>query len=443
MPRTVWLLVVARAINRLGAFSLPFLTVLISTEYGASATTAGVLSAAFGLATIPSRLAGGRLAARIGRRRTIVLGLTGCGLAQLGIAGAESLGAVAVFAVLLGLLFELYEPPSQAMIADAVGPAERVRAYGLLNAALAVGGTGAGLIAASVGRWDLRWLFVVDALTCLICAVVMRLVLPADRPRPTAGPSRSTAGPAHSTAGPAHSTTGRRPEHGDPVHPWRDRALWAMFVPGTVFALVAMQVMMALPLTLESRGFAPADAGLLFTTSALTVVAAQPALRLRRPAALSPSRALALGYALMAVGLTWYAVAQSLPSFALATVVWSLGDAFVMARALGVVADLAPSNGTDRYLAAYGIIWGIATVTAPVTATQLLAHAGATLLWATTAALCLALVVSQLLVVGPLLAKQSAAADRRCADHRPAGRDRATDGTSRDAPPVPRGTPRG
>ncbi|MEU8893580.1 MFS transporter [Streptomyces sp. NPDC048442] len=398
MPRIVWLLVVARAINRLGAFSLPFLTVLISTEYGASATTAGVLSAAFGLATIPSRLAGGRLAARIGRRRTIVLGLTGCGLAQLGIAGAESLGAVAVFAVLLGLLFELYEPPSQAMIADAVGPAERVRAYGLLNAALAVGGTGAGLIAASVGRWDLRWLFVVDALTCLACAVVMRLVLPADRPRPTADPS-------HPAAGPSRPTADRRPGHTDPAHPWRDRTLWAMFLQGTVFALVAMMVMMALPLTLDRRGFEPADAGLLFTTSALTVVAAQPALRLRRLAALSASRALALGYALMAVGLTWYAVAQTLQSFALATVLWSLGDAFVMARALGVVAGLAPPKGTDRYLAAYGISWGIATVTAPVAATQLLAHAGDTLLWATAAALCLTLAAAQLLVVGPLLAK--------------------------------------
>ncbi|MFD6874142.1 MULTISPECIES: MFS transporter [unclassified Streptomyces] len=389
MPRTVWLLVGARAINRLGAFSLPFLTVLISTEFGASATTAGVLSAAFGLATIPSRLAGGRLAVRLGRRRTMVLGLTGCALAQLGIAAAGSLAAVALFAVLLGLAFELYEPPSQGMIADAVGPADRVRAYGLLNTALAIGGTGAGLIAAGLGRWDLRWLFVVDALTCLVCALVLQLVLPADHLRPKA----PTTGPAGAGG------------QGGAASPWRDRALCAMFGAGTIFALVTMQIMIALPLSLDRRGLEPADAGLLFTTSAVTVVAAQPALRLRRLAELPDSAALALGYVLMAAGLAGYAVAHTLPAFTAATVLWSLGDVLLLGRALSVVAELAPPGATDRYLAAYGISWGIATVLAPVTSTQALEHAGVAVLWAATAGLCLALAAVQLLVVDTLIGR--------------------------------------
>ncbi|MEU6975559.1 MFS transporter [Streptomyces sp. NPDC046371] len=386
MPRVVWLLVIARAINKLGAFSLPFLTVLISSDFDASVTTAGLLSAAFGLATIPSRLAGGRLAGILGRRRTIVLGLTGCAVAQVAIAAAGSLLQVAIFAVVLGLAFELYEPPSQAMIADAVGPADRVRAFSLLNAALAVAGTGAGLIAAAVGRWDLRWLFVVDALTCLACAVALRLVLPADHP-------------------------GRRPaaageDLGVPVHPWRDRALWAMFGCGTVFALVAMQVVMGLPLTLARRDLEPADAGLLFTASAVIVVAAQPALRLRKIAALSDTAALALGYALMTLGLAGYALASSLTAFLIGTGLWSLGEVFVLGRVFGVVAALAPPGGSDRYLAAYGISWGIATTAAPITATQLLDRFGPTALWACTAALCLALAAAQPLLVAPLIGRE-------------------------------------
>lgn len=365
------------------AFSLPFLTVLISADFGASTTAAGLLSAAFGLATIPSRLAGGRLAARLGRRRTIVLGLTGCALAQLGIAAAGSLAAVACFAILLGLAFELYEPPSQALIADTVPPAERVRAYSLLNAALAAGGTGAGIIAAALGRYDLRWLFVVDAFTCLACALALRIALPADRPRPP---------------GAAHHR-----EAGAPAHPWRDRALWAMFTSGTAFALISMQIVMGLPLTLDRRGYEAADAGLLFTASAVTVVAAQPALRLRRLTALAAPAALALGYVLLAIGLTGYAIAHTLPAFVIATAVWSLGEVIILGRAISVVADLAPSGGSDRYLAAYGISWGIATTAAPVTATQILDHTGATTLWAATASLALALAAAQLLVVKPLI----------------------------------------
>ncbi|MFJ5831840.1 hypothetical protein [Streptomyces sp. NPDC093089] len=287
MPRTVWLLVAARAVNRLGAFSLPFLTVLISTEFGAGVTTAGLLSSGFGLATIPSRLAGGRLARGIGRRRTIVLGLTG---------------------------------------------------------------------------------------------------------------------------------------RTEPVRPWRDRALRAVFLSGTLFALVTTTIAMGLPLTLARRDLEPVDAGLLFTASAVTVVAAQPVLRLRRLAELSDSAAVATGHVLLAVGLAGYAVASTLPAFLAATVLWSLGDVLVLGRVLTVVADLAPPGGTDGYLAAYGISRDIATVAAPVTSTQLLAHVGVGALWTGAAFLCLALAVAQPLVVGPLVS-----APRRRATER--GRCRAGAGS--------------
>jgi MFS family permease len=361
--------------------------VLVSTEFGAGLATAGLVSAAFGLATIPSRLAGGRLADRLGRRRTILLGLVGCAIAELGIAVAGSLALVALFAVLLGLVFELYEPPSQAMIADAVEPAEHVRAYGALNAALAGAGMGAGLIAATVGRFDLRWLFVVDALTSLACAIVVRAVLPADRPRPAADGDR---GPACRSA-------------------WRDRALLAMLACGTLFAVVYLQVMVSLPLSLVRRGLDASQAGLLLTASAVTVVAGQPLLRLRRPAALSAPAALALGYLLLAAGLAGYAAARTLPAFLAATVVWSLGDLLMMGRIYAVVVDLAPAEGRGHYLAVYGISWGIAGIAAPLLGTQLLAHTGVTCLWTVLAVGCLLLAAVQLPLGGALLGRRGAA----------------------------------
>ncbi|MGW8375014.1 MFS transporter [Streptomyces sp. ODS28] len=357
LPRAVWVLVTARAFNRLGAFSLPFLTVLTSDEFGTGAGAAGLVSAAFGLATIPSRLIGGRLADRVGRRRTMVLGLTGCALSQAGIAAAGSLAVVAVCAVLLGLAFELYEPPSQALIADSVTSELRVRAYSLLNAALALGGMGAGLLAAVLGRWGLRWLFVADAVTCAVCAAMVLAALPADHP----------ARAAQDTA-PGAS-------------PWRDRALLAMLAFGTAYAVVHMQITMSLPLSMERRGLQASDAGLLFTALALTTVGAQPLLRVPRVAALPAPASLGAGCALLAVGLSGYAAATGLPGYVAATVVCGLGDVLIMGRAFAMVADLAPAGSTGRYLAAYGISWGIATVAAPLLGTQLLERAGVATLW--------------------------------------------------------------
>ncbi|GGP05312.1 MFS transporter [Nonomuraea glycinis] len=380
LPKGIRLLIVARAVNRLGAFSLSFLTVLISTDFGVSAATAGLVSAAFGLATVPSRLFGGYLADRLGRRRTILLGLTGCAVAQLGIAAAGSLPVIAVFAVLLGLVFELYEPPSQAMIADDVPAADRTRAYSLLNAALAAAGMGAGLIAASVGRWDLRWLFVVDALTCLACAVIIGLVVPPD------GPRRGRATSVTSSSA------------------WRDPALLAMLGCGTLLALIYMVIMILLPLTLPEYGLRAADAGLLFTVSALTIIAGQPLLRLRPVAALPPAAGLAAGAAFMAAGLAGYALAPVLPALAVATVVWSVGDLLIMGRAYAVVAGIAPPDARGRYLAVFGTSWGFATVAAPLAGTQLLERLGAQGLWACLAGACLVLAAASVSVgrlIGP------------------------------------------
>jgi MFS family permease len=393
MRRTLPLLLAARVVNRLGAFSLPFLTVIACTDFGASTAQAGLISAAFGVASIPSRLAGGRLADRLGRRRTIVLGLSGCAATQLGIASAGSLTTAAVFAVLLGLCYELYEPPSQAMIAEAVEPDERARAFSLFNAALAAGGMGAGLIAAGLGRWDLRWLFVVDAASCLACALVLLCFLPQDEPRRSArraaggSADASTSTSTDTCAGTSRSGGGGRCSGGTQADassdgsPWRERALLTMLASGTVYALVYLQIMMLLPVALQHRGLRPSDAGILFTVSAATIIGAQPILRLKRLSTLPLPRSLALGYLLLGIGLIGYAVSDDQAVAIVSTAVWSLGDLIFMGRAYGHVATLAPDGSSGRYLAVYGTSWGIAGITAPVLGTQVIEHAGVAVLW--------------------------------------------------------------
>ncbi|MGZ4438540.1 MAG: MFS transporter [Nocardioidaceae bacterium] len=369
LPRTVRLLVLARAVNRLGAFSLPFLAVLLVRRYGVGLGAAGLVMGAFGAATIPSRLCGGRLADRIGRRRTIVLGLGGCAVAQLGIAAAGSLAAATGAVVVLGLVFELYEPPSQAMLADACTPEQRPAAFGLLAAAVAAAGLAAGPLAAWLGHVDLRWLFVADAVTCLAGATVVRFGLPDDRPDPVA------------------AVVAR-------ANPWRDPRLLAMLAVGTGFATVYLQVTVGLPLTLVTCGLPAADLGLLLTVSAATVVLGQPLLR-RAPAGFTGFRAMAAGYVVLAAGLAATGCATSLPGFVAATALWSVGDLLLMGHTSAVVAALAPAEARGRYQAAFGTCWGLAAVAAPLAGTALLGAGGPLLLWWACAATALLLATVQ------------------------------------------------
>lgn len=376
LPPRVRLLIGARAVNQLGAFSLAFLTVLLSRDLGASLTAAGAVSAAFGLATIPSRLLGGRLADRWGRRRTILIGLVGCAAAQLGLAASPDLAVAAVCAIGLGLAFELYEPPSQAMIADAVRPNERTAAFALLTTALSVGNMGAGLVADVVGRSNLRWLFVVDAASCLACALIVRCFLAQDAVAPSKAEDRAPTG--SSTAS-----------------PWRDRTLLLVTAGGTVFASIYMLIIVALPLSLTAYGQNPASAGLLMAASTLTLVVARPAMRVRRIADVPTGTIFVAGYALMGLGLTGFALAHTLAAMLGPTALVSVGELLLMGRALALVSELAPPGAAARYLAVYGLSWGAATFLAPLLSAWLIAADGPGLLWSTMAVTCFAMTLVQ------------------------------------------------
>lgn len=369
LSSTVWVLVIARAVNRLGAFTLPFLGVVLTVELGASVAEAGLVLTAFGVATIPSRVFGGHLADRLGAKHTIIVGLVGCAIAQTWIALSRTLWSAVLAAILLGLVFEIYEPPSQAIIADVTEASDRPAAYGLLGAAVAAGAVLAGLLAAALGHFDLRWLFAADAVTCLACATLIALALPTTPPRHQAPPPASGG--------------------------WRDPRLLAMLATGTVFATLYMQLVIGLPLTLLARDLPPSTVGVVLAVSALTLVLAQPLQRLQHVRELNDFAAMAIGYLLLSAGLLANAFATTLPSFLAATVVWSLGDLLLFSRAYTIVAALAPDNARGRYMAIYGLSWGIATTLAPITATQLLTTAGPTTLWTLCSLTALALAAIQ------------------------------------------------
>lgn len=385
LPRVVWLVVVGRAVNQLGAFTLPFLTVALTVRFGVSVAVAGALMAVFGAATIASRLAGGWLADRIGRRATIVSGLTLTAVAQLSLAAAPTPVAAAVAVAVLGLAFEVYEPPSQALIADVVPAPVRPAAYGLLAAALSAAAVAAGLLAAALGAVDLRLLFVLDAVTCLACAALLRVALPSGRPV-RAGDTGPGPDP-DAAAGPGVDQGG--------VNPWRDRRLMALLACGVLFASVYLQVSATLGLTLGLRGIPASRVGLLLTVSALVVVAGQPLLSRGPVSRLDPWSAMAAGYLLLGAGLLANGFAATLPQFAAATVLWSTGDLVLLGRAHALVADIAPERARARYFSVYGLCWGAAAVLGPVAGTQLLAHAGPRGLWVACAAGCGVLALAQ------------------------------------------------
>jgi MFS family permease len=162
-----------------------------------------------------------------------------------------------------------------------------------------------------------------------------------------------------------------------------------------LFAAIYLQVSATLGLTLDLRGIQPTRVGLLFAVSAISVVLGQPLLRRGLLARLEPFRAMAVGYLLLGAGLLANGFAGTLPEFAAAAVLWSLGDLILLGRAYSLVADIAPEQSRAQYFAVYGLCWGAAAVLGPFAGTQLLEHAGPVGLWTVCALACAALACAQ------------------------------------------------
>ena len=168
-----------------------------------------------------------------------------------------------------------------------------------------------------------------------------------------------------------------------------------MTAAGTVFALVSMLMLVGLPLSAAASGLDPASVGLVMAVGTLTLVLCRPLLRARPLAGLSDPAAAASGFILLGTGMAGYAVGHSLAALFAPTVAWAIGNLLLTGRAFAVVAALAPPGATARYLAVYGLSWGIATVAAPVLATGLISSLGSPALWTAGSALCLAMAVVQ------------------------------------------------
>ncbi|TMA21230.1 MAG: MFS transporter [Deltaproteobacteria bacterium] len=167
LPRTYWILWTGALVNRLGGFVMPLLALYLSGARGLRVEQVGLVLTLFGAGSLCAGPLGGFLADRMGRRRTLILALVLGSLAMLHLAFARSPLHIAIAALLLGLLGDLYRPAVSAAIADLVPSQDRVRAYGLLywavNLGFAVGSALGGLLATR--GWYL--LFFGDAATTL------------------------------------------------------------------------------------------------------------------------------------------------------------------------------------------------------------------------------------------------------------------------------------
>jgi len=341
LPRGAWILFLGTFLNKFGTFVLPFLTIYM-TRLGYSSAQAGLAIASYGIGSLCASIAGGHLADRLGRRKTIVLSMFSGALAMLCLSQARTLPLMIGFAALVGLTGELYRPASSALLSDLVPAGQRVTAFAAyrmaMNAGFAFGPATAGLLA----KHSFSWLFFGDAATSVLFGLVAWAALPKG---------------VHHTRSESSIC--------DTVRVVRDdrRFRQALFA-SLAIALVFVQVLSTMSLAITGSGLSAATYGLMISLNGVLVVLYElpiTTITKRYPA----RRMMALGFMLIGIGFTSNVFVRTLLLLALTTVLFTLGEMIAMPVAAAYVADLAPAHRRGLYMGTYGLVWSLAFVCGP------------------------------------------------------------------------------
>lgn len=413
-PSAIWVIFAGTVVNRIGFLVGPFLVFFLGSRGIAASQTPYVLGA-LGAGNLVGPAVGGWLADRRGRKLTMLAGLLGTAAAQGALFAAPNAATMALAAIALSATATMVPPAASATLTDNVGPAKRGEAFALMGWAVNIGTAIAGVLGGYLAAHGYWMLFAIDAGTSLAYAVIVAMLLPAERTTeqiaPHTAPQTAPQDPAAAdtadaadTAAAAAASTGS----GYGVV-FRDRLTRRLLLLLSVQLFIYSLTESALPLAIRTDGLSPAVMGLAAAVNAGLVVALQPLAttflaRFRRtPVYLT-------GSALVAAGVALTGFAHSAAAYAATVAVWSVGEIVVSGIPATLVADLAPATARGRYQGAFNWTWGVARFLALAAGTTAFTLIGPAFLWWSTVAVGAASIAG-IAALGPAIDRRAAEED--------------------------------
>ncbi|MFX1589078.1 MAG: MFS transporter, partial [Promethearchaeota archaeon] len=183
-PNPFKVLILATFIDRLGGFLLfPFFALYIREHFGVGMTEVGFLFSIFSAGSIFGGAIGGALADKYGRRSVLLIGLVSSGIGSIGMGLVDNLNIFYILAALLGALGDLGNPARQAMVADLLPKETQAHGFGLLRVAVNVSATIGPILGGFLAAQSYLFLFIADAVSSLITAIIVYLVIPETKPQ--------------------------------------------------------------------------------------------------------------------------------------------------------------------------------------------------------------------------------------------------------------------
>lgn len=388
-----WGLWVTLLILWMGRFVTSFLSMYLVSDMHVSAGVAGTIVSMYGFGGIFGCLYGGALSDRFGRPAMIVIGNLGSAamLVLLAFIGNPWIMATALLAY--GAISSMPTPAVAAYVSDVVPFRKQKRAYSLQTWAANFGFAIGPIIANQLVKISYALMFYAEA-AVLVFATILMIVFFKEvglgkRPRGEVAPARASQA-AESAAGNAveHAVkqTGesQRPQRFSVWRSYRracaDGALMSMVVLMFLYTLAYYQIVSGLPISMTQIGLGTDEySSLLTINGGLLCLLQIPAIGLFQR--MSNTRVLVLGMSITAVGYAFQIGANSWVAFAIATVLWTLGELGTFPIAATTVANIAPKDVRGTYQGLYNLVWSLSNAFSPLVGGWILNAFGSRVLW--------------------------------------------------------------
>jgi MFS family permease len=367
LPRTFWFIWANTLINRVGSFVIILLAIYLTQERHLSPTYAGFVIGLWGAGGAVGTLLGGVLADRWGRKKTFLTALYSGAAMMLLLGFARGAMEITLAVLALGVVSEAARPALSALMIDVVPAKDRLRAFSLnywvINLGFAFAATTAGLVAGV----NYTLLFAIDATTTVAAATLIAFTVREPVREPVRARPRALPGAARQ----------RRPGLRTV---FADRVFLAYVGVNVLTALVFMQHISTLPMTMARDGLSASTYGTVIALNGVLIVIGQLLVpRLLRGR--SRATALAVAAVIMGIGFGLNAFAHTAWLYATAVAIWTLGEMLNAPSNSATNAELSPADLRGRYQGVFALSWSAASFLAPITGAAVLQYAGDTTLW--------------------------------------------------------------
>jgi MFS family permease len=341
-PRQFWILMLGTFIDRTGGAALfPFFTLYVTRKFGVGMTEVGAVFGIFAVSSFIGSTIGGALTDRWGRKSIILFGLVMSATTSILMGVIENLPLFIIITLLVGTLSDVAMPAQQALVADILPDKQRAQGFGIwrvvANLAVAIGPIIGGFLASK----SYLLLFIADAFTSILTAIVLCFALKESRPIAQIKTAQESL---------VQTFRGY-------LQVVRDTAFFWFLLASILLGLVYMQMNTTLAVFLRDvHGVAEKNFAYILSLNATMVVLFQFSIT-RSITPYRPLMVMAAGALLYAVGFAIYGFVDWYGFFLLAMAIITLGEMLVSPVSQAIVARLAPEDMRGRYMAVYGFSW--------------------------------------------------------------------------------------